>query len=75
MKTAKEMFEKLGYEQRVNGFPLMQYYGEFRNGWMAIHFDSLNKEIFFECSCMASVELDELQAINKQVEELGWDNE
>ena len=72
--NAKEMFEKLGYEERATNY--------------CIYHSKKNKEInlwispkVIECfeyneedeRCVSSdITLQELQAINKQVEELGW---
>lgn len=72
--TAKEMFEKLGYEERATNY--------------CIYHSKKNKEInlwtspkIIECfeynaedeQCVPSdITLKELQAINKQIEELGW---
>lgn len=73
MKTAKEMFEELGYEDVGDDeFKTMYSNGDYTNHrtiifwkrWkqISINFDENDATIYFR----------ELQAINKQVEELGW---
>ena len=67
--SAKEMFKKIGYEC-INEEKLI-YKGKHFTG-RPIHivfFD--NKKLLIT----QSIGLDELQAINKQIEELGWNNE
>ena len=78
---AKEMFEKLGYElkQGIDFLlyvleseenPDIQYYIEFNTDVKIIIIDTNHKDFIND------ITLKELQAINKQVEELGWlDNE
>ena len=71
MKSAKEMFEKLGYMQRE------EHYSEtalivYTNGKDYIYFDydkKFSKEGF---GTFSFIDMKLLQAINKQVEELGW---
>lgn len=71
---AKEMFEKLGYEQRIKDDVI--YYSKYINiprryGYSVnfnINFLLYHKEIF----ASQNITCKELQAINKQVEELGW---
>jgi hypothetical protein len=66
--TAKEMFKKLRYENiQSRDKTLLKYE---RNGMKKIWFDLENKEILIDGVCYFTLE--ELQAINKQVEELGW---
>ena len=84
MKTAKEMFEKLGYKevkQAKNTQHLIEYsktnkYKETR----IITFHTLPKAVSKDLKVNETYEgccifVDELQAINKQVEELGWFDE
>lgn len=81
--SAKEMFEELGYEQRIEG-NIICYYRLIeipkKYGWWRI-LDSINflpkNDFMVENTITASknINLEELQAINKQVEELGWNNE
>ena len=70
--TAKEMFEKLGYGCSKSPFEIF-YYQEFRTYGddtydIGIHFNLDDKDIWAE----VNINVKELQAINKQVEELGW---
>lgn len=68
-KTADEMFEELGYiRKKTNGYWII-----YRNFRKDIDFNLKHKTIEVE-SEMESEEFDiqELQAINKKVEELGW---
>lgn len=67
-KTADEMFEELGYEKFEDKTNIKYFYG--------------NQEIWFykwlreieKCCGLGSefINMQELQAINKKVEELGW---
>lgn len=77
MKSAKEMFEKLGYEQKIGiDFILyvldseetkdLQYYIEFQTDVKTIIIDTNRKDFIND------ITIKEFQAINKQVEELGW---
>ena len=78
--SAKEMFEELGYEEKTNVLGL--YYYKFSSkhdkdnysgqDWEhKIKFDNYSKGIYSDK--FFNIQL--LQAINKQVEELGWNNE
>ena len=71
--TAKEMFERLGYE--YNYYPNSHKIICFLNRDYEFHFVS-NTIIFYKKQKTVKIEgylnLKELQAINKQVEELGW---
>lgn len=73
MKTAKEMFEELGYEKdstcEINGH--LYYFKES----FKIDFDLHDKNIYkYNClnNCKCSINMKELEAINKQVKELNW---
>ena len=80
--SAREMFENLGYE-RVVDVPICYRFDD--GGYInLIEFINTRQEIIFteyeeynENKPQGSFSLDksELQAINKQVEELGWFNE
>lgn len=82
--TAREMFKVLGYECDVgcDGI-LYSKYMDLPNGDFAhcqIHFDKVEKRIEKDVSQAgfsmkhyhSEITLEELEAINKQVEELGW---
>lgn len=76
MKSAKELFEELGYEQKINDKNVLMYVRDlpedylisviFWLGWERINIrNNYDEEL--------SMKL--LKAINKQVEELGWNDE
>ena len=73
--SAKEMFEQLGYELTNNEYPEIRYMQ--KDYCISFYLDDKCIECyhndFYTTSC--SIELEELQAINKQIEELGWDND
>lgn len=73
-KTADEMFEELGYKILFEDKKIIQY--EFEGIYMdnEIKFDLKGKTVLKEYSTGESQEIStqELQAINKKVEELGW---
>lgn len=73
--SAKEMFKELGYKQKIQNY-VIYYFKEInipkRYGstiFYHINFILKDKEIFIS----KNLSLEELKAINKQVEELGWD--
>ena len=78
-KSAKEMFEELGYEKEriyIDGW-LNQIVYQIR-----MKNDRKFKKIIFQYDEKVvdfleytSINMKELKAINKQVEELGWNNE
>ena len=66
--TAKEMFEKLGYTLMNEEKIFYKGYNSLNRITHIVFFD--NKKLLIT----QSIGLAELQAINKQVEELGWNN-
>lgn len=82
--SAKEMFEKLGYKQEKDDKIHITYYnGNFENKQRCdkqITFDLESKSFIayspYELNdyedCSVFIDMQELQAINKQVEELEW---
>ena len=81
--TAKEMFEKLGYKYHRTPQGIVcqkSYTNSYPCDEIIIYdnvFDFNNKEIrksriYLEKRTYINITLEELQAINKQVEELGW---
>ena len=83
--TAKEMFEELGYKE-VDGYVGKMYeketierdkiFGEYQK-IKHIHFYEKKVSVNIT-TCFGGkgiVDINELKAINKQVEELGWNNE
>lgn len=78
MKTADEMFEKLGYEKTKND----EYHVIYEKGASIrnrIIFSKITKTVCcilvdedYEWNDGIDIDMQELQAINKKVEELGW---
>ena len=76
--SAKEMFEKLGYKRFENNY--WMYFTKGANSTYPvdrISFIKKKKEIEIERfthhkTLVKNITISELQAINKQVEELGW---
>ena len=64
--SAKEMFEELGYKQDYNIDYAIRYCNEERDYY--IYFYKYVRKI----EVLHDITLQELKAINKQVEELGW---
>ena len=71
--SAKDMFEKLGYGDYFNN-GLRITYSNFDKECKMIEFDLKKKQLMLADDSEEVFELsfEELQAINKQVEELGW---
>lgn len=69
--SAKEMFEKLGYRLIQDDVNWLIY--DFENKFK-IMFYKPQQDFKIECqnSIYNTIDMDELQAINKQIEELGW---
>ena len=65
---AKEMFEKLGYKLQMD-YPYLQYHNLETDTYIWFYGETKTIEIQFD------ITMDLLKAINKQIEELGWDNE
>ena len=79
--SAKEMFEKLGYKELIKNKTYMFYVKELRdnpeyeNDYIHLEFDFKDKTIcktYGDDNSVYEITLEELQAINKQVEELKW---
>ena len=68
-KSAKEMFEELGYDLVETTSYMMYYHNEENDIYIWFYNNRKTIEIVNEFT------LDMLKAINKQVEELGWNNE
>lgn len=76
--TAKEMFEELGYSLKVDNNNLIEYSKE-DCGHIAFCFDIDTKRFYSRYSFSSSIQstphsitLDEFEAVQKQMEELGW---
>lgn len=68
---AKEMFEKLGYEKICDDVNYIIYNFEEH---FEIRFYKPQQEfsIYYNDEIYNTIDVEELQAINKQIEELGW---
>jgi hypothetical protein len=73
-KTADEMFEKLGYEKIIESNVRIDYEKEGQFFDKEIVFGLIDKIVCVELGTGESgnINVQELQAINKKVEELGW---
>lgn len=76
--NAKEMFEKLGYSLKVDNNNLIEYSKE-DCGHISFCFDIETKRFYSMYSFPSSIQstphsitLDEFEAVQKQMEELGW---
>ncbi len=71
--TAKDMFEKLGYEYFNNGLRIT-YQNYAISECKLIEFNLKEKKMWLADDSEEVVELTfkEIKAINKQIEELGW---
>ena len=72
MSETDELFEELGYEKDEDEIIVYYKYKKFGN---MIVFNLRNKEIHFHSDgidTIGSITLQELKAINKKVEDLGW---
>lgn len=81
MKSAKEQFEELGYKEIFNNTITVTYKKIYKDRTIVICFYKKHKKIakfraglclFLQEEKDVAINLKELQAINKQVEELGW---
>lgn len=79
--SAKDMFEKLGYNELIKHKTYMFYIKplkenvEYENDEIHLEFDFKHKtfvKTYGDDNSVYEITLEELQAINKQVEELGW---
>ena len=72
--SAIEMFNKLGFvinKNDENGF----YYTCFSNEDLYIYFNKKDKYLIYNANYDGVIDTTILKAINKQIEELGWNNE
>ena len=73
---AKEMFEKLGYlkleDKYIDG---ITYVKLMKDKYNEISMFKDGKKILIPIENIDILEYEELQAINKQIEELGWNND
>lgn len=70
--SAKEMFENLGYEYEIKKTRIIaRLYDTDDMLAISISFHTITKRINIDC-LSEDLDMNELQAINKQVEELNW---
>lgn len=79
--SAEEMFEQLGYKL-IRDCEFYLFYekalkenAEYENDYLHISFEKQDKEViktYGDDNSPEAITMRELQAINKQVEELGW---
>lgn len=79
MKTAKEMFEELGYDLNENEWDLTYskniIHNQFYTSPITINFRKKNDKVIEKYDANGKsvpIFMYDLEAINKQVEELGW---
>ena len=80
--TAKEMFKKLGYTMLYE-FDTYMFYEKplkekptYEKDYVHLEFNLIEKTInktYGDDNSVSDITLDELKAINKQIEELGWE--
>lgn len=72
--TAKEMFEKLGYKKICDDVNYIIYNCE-EVFEIRFYKPQRNFSVYYEEEIYNTIDIEELQAINKQVSELGWNKE
>ena len=76
LKSAREMFEELGYIQSINDDKEIVYNYDFEDfsTYSYICFNKSDEKIEMENNFIVGCDITirTLQAINKQIEELGW---
>ena len=71
-KTADELFTELGYRKSITQFGAIRYYKDDDNViYFRLDEKSFNKSGEYDGMC-DHITMQELQAINKKVQELGW---
>lgn len=74
---AREMFEELGYKETENDIYFLKYYKPCKlQNDKEIKFHKLDKTFTVKDDNRTGyrwIDMQELKAINKQIEELGWD--
>ena len=73
LKSAREMFEELGYEYDTYGKDII-FSKEFEYATVELYFDVESKTITIQSNkdIAYQFKIKELKAINKQIEELKW---
>ena len=78
MKTAKEMFEEMDFEQTIYKNVISYEFEKFDGiyNWKLICFDLMFKTFYIDAKYEpTSIDVKTFKAIYKQCEELGWLNE
>lgn len=70
-KTADEMFEELGCKPKENQLNQLQYINE-NDTVIAFNLDYKTVAVYNYYDGFEYIEMQELQAINKKCEEMGW---
>lgn len=73
--SAKEMFDFLGYTITTDDYDMLVYTYKMQNDlYLKIKFNLLDKmiQIYYNHEMANCLNVDDINAINKQVEELGW---
>ena len=69
-KTADEMFDELGWNYKENHANGVSFYDYEDNEISIIYYDDYDRRIIIDK--FEGITMQELQAINKKVEKLGW---
>lgn len=74
-KTADELFEELGYEKKNLDIIHSRFWEEWENQDLAktLSFNNHYETFYITDEDGCGITMKELQAINKKVEELGWE--
>lgn len=73
--TARDMFKKLGYKKRTFGDCIVYEKGSIMRYIIQFNLKDKTFYSYTECGMANSIKIltaNELKAVNKQVEELGW---
>ena len=74
-KTADELFEELGYEKKNLDIIRSRFWEEWENQDLAktLSFNNHYETFYITDEDVCGITMKELQAINKKVEEFGWE--
>lgn len=73
-KTADELFEELGYEKVRDDERFIKYRKPYDNDYIVMDKETKDFIKNFDFAYWKAINMQELQAINKKVLELGWLN-
>ena len=71
-KTADELFEALGYKKIRDDERFIKYWRKHDNDYIVMDKETKDFIKNFDFAYWKAITMQELQAINKKVEELGW---